>query len=90
MDTVGTIMQWYGRANPLSAPASALIHAMLQARGGARPSAARALRHPLLSAERVAHRSAAHRSAPDLQAAPSERGRHRRSLSSARQSVQAA
>ena len=89
MDTVSTIMQWYGRANPLSAPASALIHAMLQARGGARPSAASALRHPLLARAILRGRMGRTSSVPDLggdlaQTTPAYRSK------SYKQSVQAA
>merc|ERR1719197_1984746 len=42
-------MQWYGRANPLSAQASSILHAMLQTNGAERPSAQQCLQHPFLA-----------------------------------------
>ena len=48
MDTVGTVLQWYGRANSLSDHVSDLLHAMLRMRSADRPTAAQVLQHAFL------------------------------------------
>ena len=48
MDTVGTVLQWYGRANSLSDHVSDLLHAMLRVRSADRPTAAQVLQHAFL------------------------------------------